>query len=305
MNEGDFKVDQGDSRWIILMTLNGQKSVLPITIGSLSLHEQTPPITQRCGKWIRRSFINMTTESHTVTLKITTADDGTFESVRLLRGRSSLSEDMLALLNKALQDSLVPAQPVQTTVAIGNDAEKMVLHHLLSISQVNSDFDVLDTSSQPGHGDIAVVYKMKCVCIEVKNYSKPVPIKEVDKFRKSLALEEYNAGIMIQMNRCGYARVAAIQSPIDLQYVDGKPAAYITMCNASVDLKLLYPILITIIKSIDSPCDSTRLEAEAQRKALLCIYEQVSELRASIDAQKKALAKMEASVDVIAGLSCL
>lgn len=241
-------------------------------------------------------------KSYSVTLKISTAENGSFESVRLLKGRSGLADDMLARLNRALQESLIPATLVRTTVAIGNDAEQMVMNHLLSISQVNSDFCVTDTSSETGHGDIAVLHKSKCVCVEVKNYTKPVPLKEIEKFHRSLAKREYHAGVIIQMNPCGFARGCGLHTPIDIGNVGGKPAAYITASD-SADLKILYPILTTLISNADCAADGTLAELDEQRKALLRIYEEVSELRACVDIQKKALARMEAAIDTVAGLS--
>jgi hypothetical protein len=246
----------------------------------------------------------MNEKTYAVTLKISTTDNGTFESVKLLKGRSGLPDEILSRLNIALRESLVPTPPVQTSVAIGNDAEKMVMHHLLSISQVNVDFVVIDTSSGTGHGDIAVVHKSKCVCIEVKNYAKPVPMKEVDKFHRSLGMSEYQAGIIIQMNTCGFARESGLHSPIDIQCVEGKPAAYVTASDLT-DLKLLYPVLTMLITKVDNASfkDCTQLELEAHRKALLRIYEETKELRACVDLQKKAISRMEAAVDTIAGLS--
>jgi hypothetical protein len=49
----------------------------------------------------------------------------------------------------------------------------------------------------------------------------------------------------------------------------------------------------------------TQLELEAHRKALLRIYEEVRELRACVDIQKKTVLRIEAAVDTIAGLSGL
>jgi hypothetical protein len=248
----------------------------------------------------------MNEKTYAITLKVNTTDNGVFESVRLLKGRSGLPDELLSRLNKVLQESLVPTPPVRTTVAIGNDAEQMVKHHLLSISQVNVDFDVIDTSSGTGHGDIAVVHKSKCVCIEVKNYAKPVPMKEVDKFHRSLGMSEYHAGIIIQMNSCGFARESGLHSPIDIQCIEGKPAAYVTASDLT-DLKLLYPVLTMLITKVDdtSSTEFTQLELEAHRKALLRIYEEVRELRACVDLQKKTVLRIEAAVDTIAGLSGL
>jgi len=237
--------------------------------------------------------------SYAVTLKMRVTESGIFESIRLLKGRSKLSEDVLERLNKVLQESLIPALPVRTTVAIGDDYEQKIMNHLLTISQLNSDFSVNDTSSKTGHGDIAVEHQGFKVCIEAKSYSKPVPMKEIDKYHKSLALPEYAVGIMIQSNACGYAREANLRSPIDIRVIDGKPSAYLT----ATSLDLLYPLIEMLLSSVSLECPIDQAELEKKRKALLAIHEEVTGLRSCIDAQRKTIVKMETMVDKIAKLS--
>ncbi len=238
-------------------------------------------------------------KSYTVTLKIARNEDGSFESVRLLKGRSQLTEDVLVILNKTLQESLIPPRPVKTTIELGNDAEQMIMNHLLLISKVNSNFNVNDTSSMTGHGDIAISYQSKKICIEVKNYTKPVPMKEIEKYHRSLALPEYDIGIIIQVGECGFARESGIRSPIDIQIQDGKPSAYLTAIN----LEMIYPIISLLITNINLNSTIDQNELESKRKALLQMYEKITDLRNCIEAQKKSIAKMEALVDEMAKLS--
>ncbi len=238
-------------------------------------------------------------KSYSVTLKVSMTDAGSFESIRILKGRSKLPDDTLARVNKVLQDSLIPSAPVRTTVAIGDDAEQKIFNHLLSISGVNIDFNVIDTSSMTGHGDMAVAHHGKRICIEVKCYTKPVPMKEIEKYHRSLNLKEYDAGIMIQMDPCGYAREANIRTPIDVRLDDGKPSAYLT----AVDPEMIYPIINMLIMQLDLGVSMEDDELEEKRKALLAIHEKIIDLRACIEAQKKTIARMETSVESIAKLS--
>ena len=238
-------------------------------------------------------------KSFTITLKMAVAESGTFESIRLLKGRSQLPEYILDKLNKVLQESLIPAPPVKTTVAIGDHAEQKVMNHLLSISKVNMDFNVCDTSSLTGHGDMSVTHQGKQICVEVKCYSKPVPMKELDKYHKSLGLAEYDAGIFIQMDPCGMAREAGFRSPIDIRIQNGKPSAYLT----GVDMELIYPIINMLIMNIELDCPANINELEERRKALLSIHERIVDLRYCIESQKKTVAKMEVAVESIAKLS--
>ena len=173
------------------------------------------------------------------------------------------------------------------------------MNHLLSISKVNMEFAVRDTSNLTGHGDIAVVYQGKRICIEVKSYSKPVPRSEIEKYHRSLALAEYDAGIMIQVGASGYCAEVNLKSPIDIRIQDGKPTAYLT----AVDIEMIYPIINMIIMNLklDYPADQNELDLKS--KALLSIHEKIVDMRTSIEAQKKAVSRMEATVETIAKLS--
>ena len=238
-------------------------------------------------------------KSFAVNLKMSMTESGSFESIRILKGRSKLPEDVLERVNKALQESLVPLSPVKTTVAIGDDAEQKIMNHLLSISKVNTEFGVIDTSSQTGHGDIAVQYKGRRICVEVKNYSKSVPMKEIDKYHSSLQLSDYDAGIIIQVGQNGYCVESDIRAPIDIKIQKDKPSAYLT----AIDLEMLYPIINMLIIHSNIECSIDQSELDIKRKALLDIHDRVASLRTFIEAQKKTIAKMEASVEDIAKLS--
>lgn len=240
-------------------------------------------------------------KSFAITLKMIIDDIGTFQSIRLLKGRSKLPEAILERVNKVLQESLVPAEATRTTVAIGDDAEQLIMNYLLGISSVNMDFGVSNVSNKTGHGDIAVVHHAKRFCVEVKCYTKPVPMKEIEKYHKSLELPEYHGGILIQINEQGFCREADLTSPIDLRIVDGKPSAYLT----ATDPALIYPIINILMMHMDISQDNDKDELEAKRKALLSINEKLVDLRSAIEAQKKALKRMEAAVESIASLTIM
>ena len=238
-------------------------------------------------------------KSFSVTLKLAMSEWGSFESVRLLKGRSKLDESTLERINVALQSTLVPSQPVKTTVAIGDDAEQKVMNHLSSLSLKNLDFNVTDTSSQTGHGDMSVIHCGKRICIEVKCYTKPVPMKEIEKYHRSLALPEYDAGIMIQLDPCGYAIGANLKSPIDLTNEGGKPSAYLT----AIDMDLMYPVICLLIASCGIEETIDQIELEKKKRALIDINEKILSIRDSIASQKKIIDKMESAVDDIIKLS--
>jgi hypothetical protein len=247
-------------------------------------------------------------QSFNVTIKINHLD-GSIASARLLKARSKLPDDILDKLNEILatafdqpieQPSLSapPIAVTQTSVALGNIAEQVVLSHLRTIERVNQDFSVDDTSSLTKHGDIAVTTQEKRICIEVKNYSKPCPAKELDKFHQSVALPDYNAGIIIQMNECGYARERSIKSPIDVRVINGKPVAYLT----ATDNDLLYPIITMLLALIKEPTHGD-LQATIEKKTrqLMDVHERSREMKVCIESQKKSVARMEALLnDVLA-----
>lgn len=276
----------------------------------------------------------MTEKSYTITLKVKYETDGTFIGARLLKGRSGVDEQLLVKLNDALSqlkpveksetidnvafnntdltdskiETIMVSQSinvedtvlVKTTVDIGNDAEISVMNALVNIGRFNSEFNVYDSSSQTNHGDIMVEYKGKKICIEVKNYSGPVPIAQIDKFHKSIAHEEYDIGLIIQMQPYGFAKQANIKTPIDVSIIDGKPVAYIT----AIDLSLLYVIISTLMTILDMKSgDNVKQELEEKKLQMLSIMNEASSLRTIIDTQKKGIAKMETMIDKIIRLS--
>jgi hypothetical protein len=252
-----------------------------------------------------------TLNAFSVTLKYSQEAFGRFTSIKLLKGRSSAPPDILGMINDTLFHSFVdlpkeedtiatpPINPVKSSVAIGQVGEQLIMDKLLSISKVNSDFEVDDTSNMTNHGDMAVRYRSKRICIECKNYSTRIPVKEITKYRKSLALAEYNAGIIIQLNPFGFAAQEQIRTPIDIRTECGKPSAYLT----AIDLDLLYPIIEILLNNCDTAIDESMLDS--YRKSLIGINERIMKLRKSIDAQKKNISVMEAVVDDIIKLSII
>lgn len=238
-------------------------------------------------------------KTYKITLKLAMTEWGSFESVRLLKGNASVDPQVLERINIGLQSILTPSAPVRTIVAIGDDAEQKVMNQLYKISANNSDFQVLDTSNLTGHGDMSIKHQSKQICVEVKCYTKPVPIKEIEKYHKSMALTEYDAGIMIQLDPCGYAASAKIRSPIDIRYENGKPSAYLT----AVDLEMLYPIISVLILNcgIDKCNDQTELEKK--NKCLIDIHEKILNARECINSQKKIIERLESVVEDIIKLS--
>lgn len=232
-----------------------------------------------------------TEETFGVTLKIA-HDSGVISGARILKGRSKLPEDLLTTINCVLAGAFAPPkEPTKTTVALGNLGEQMVMAHLTNISRCNGDFSVSDTSNMKDHGDIAVEYRGKRICIEVKNYTKPIPGKEIDKYHHSLSLPDYDIGVMISMGDHGFAREYKIKSPIDVRLVDGKPTAYLS----GVDLDLLYPTISLLMSMVSTDTTSEDLEhlLSIKTKALLAIHEQANAMRVLIESQKKGLGKLE------------
>jgi len=238
-------------------------------------------------------------QTYRITLKISTTEWGMFESIRMLKGKSTINEELVSKINNALQVTFVPTPPVRTTIAIGDDAEQKVMHHLRLLSESNIDFEVHDTSSMLNHGDMAVLHHGRRICVEVKNYSKPVPLAEVTKYHRSLAHAEYDCGIMIQMGTCGFIRECGIRTPIDFRIDNGKPSIYLT----GVDLTILYQVINMLIVFLQTSEPADDDELERKRKNLLSIYEQICCLRTTVEQQKKLITKMESAIDAITKLS--
>ncbi len=214
------------------------------------------------------------------------------------------SNSLTAVSNQFMQEQFqqflqqrLACVPSRSSVEIGRTGESAIMDCLLKISSVNQDFEVDDTSSMKGHGDIAVRYQGKRICVEVKNYKTRVPAKEIIKYRKSLALAEYDAGIMIQITNHGFAQQENIRSPIDLKFENCKPSAYLT----AVDPEMIYPVINMLIVSIQAAVDESVFERKC--KALTEIHDKVLKMRKAIDTQKKAVISMESAVEAIVKLS--
>ena len=194
----------------------------------------------------------------------------------------------------------VPVQLVaatQSSATIGKDAEDYILNYLNDISCTNTDFQVHDTSSLKNHGDIAVKYRGKRICIEIKHYQARLPVREIQKFHRSLALPEYDAGIIIQVGKQGFAASENIMSPIDLKFNNKKPTAYLTHCQPEI----IYPIINILIANLNTALDESKLQV--QHKKLLTINEKVVKLRKNIDTQKKSIATIESVIESVISLS--
>jgi hypothetical protein len=186
-------------------------------------------------------------------------------------------------------------------VALGDFGEQIIMSKLMAISKHNCDFMVADTSGCKDHGDIAIEYKGRRICVEVKNYTKPIPGKEIDKYHRSLALPDYQAGILFSMNDHGFAREYKLRTPIDIRAVDGKPSAYIS----GIDPEIIYPVVTVLLTMMNDLTDNddTRAQLDSKIKALLAIHEQAKEMKTLIEAQKKGLAKLEGMLSEIQALS--
>lgn len=189
--------------------------------------------------------------------------------------------------------------PTKSSAKLGKDAEVMIMDYLLNVSSVNADFEVDDTSNLKSHGDIAVRYQGRRICIEIKNYQSRVPVKEIEKYRKSISLPEYDAGLMIQINKHGFASQEGIRSPIDLRFEHKKPSAYLTAC----DVEMIYPVIMMLMANMSVAVDESKFEV--RRKALLTINEKITKLRKVIDTQKRSITTIESTIDTIVKLSIL
>lgn len=205
----------------------------------------------------------------------------------------SLAQDAIMSQLRSLELMLEKSISVksQSSASLGNLAEASILAHLRKIEKVNQDFSVSDTSSLTNHGDLSAFTQGSRVCIEVKNYSKPVPGKELDKFHNSVDLPDYSAGVIIQVNECGYARERNILGPIDIRVIKSKPIAYLT----APDYDLIYPIIITLVSliKITSEDEDLSSQLELRTKKLLEVHDRAKEMKVCIESQKKSIAKME------------
>ncbi len=245
-------------------------------------------------------------ESYNIILKLI-HNEGVISKIKLLKSRSKLSEDILEKLNKVLSDSFTPkVEIVKTNTELGIIGEQFILAHLNKISNYNSEFLVYDTSSCKDHGDICVEYKGIKTCIEVKNYTNPIPSKEIEKYHNSLSLPDYDIGLIISINEYGFAKEYKIKNPIDIKIINGKPSAYIS----NVDPEIIYPtinilmaILVNNKQYNNGNLEDIQLNLDKKTKNLLEIYEKTKEVKTLIESQKKSILKLESMINEIQAYS--
>lgn len=235
-----------------------------------------------------------------VTLEVSNID-GNINGLRLLKGKSTISDELLKNINSVFIQLLATpkiVEPSRVAVDIGNIGEEKVFTVLKNISTMNKDFNVYDTSSLKDHGDMCVEYRSKKICIEVKNYSNPVPYREIDKFHKSVSLPDYDCGIFIQLNKCGIAREAKISSPIDIHRHNSKLCFYLV----DVNLDLLYSIITLLLDVVMiGEVDSSILDSKI--KIISDINKLANGMNLEIEKTKKSVNRMEENLKSIIALS--
>ena len=111
---------------------------------------------------------------------------------------ASLIFSALVYYNKTLLCSApmpIRGQLSRTSARIGQVGERMAFDVLSSEFQ---DVDIEDTSKVPHKGDFYIDHRF---LYEIKNYSRIVPTKEVDKFKADLDLQDIDYGVFVSIDQ--------------------------------------------------------------------------------------------------------
>jgi len=168
---------------------------------------------------------------------------------------------------KALSD-LLRKKPSASAKTKGNDYEEEFRAKLVATFGVGEGFALSDTSKGVGHaGDSVMKWGEHYVLWEVKNYDKPVPGTEVDKFKRDMR-ENAQVRIGVMISRCTSIVGKNTSGDRDIEFIDGKMLLYFSNFESMSDDTL--PNLLTLFRlwwKIDQTT-ATSVEDESKEQTI-------------------------------------
>ncbi len=120
--------------------------------------------------------------------------------------------------------------------------------------------EITNDSMRAACGDLVVIIDGCTIMIEVKNYNKAVPSKEIDKFHKDIENNpKYDAAIIVSCN----AGIARIENNFSLVIKNKTVIIYLSRVAAN-DIMLQCAILLaqTLVKMLNSETDQLIMESK-------------------------------------------
>lgn len=141
-------------------------------------------------------------------------------------------------LSKKILDK--PIEENKSSVLIGKLGEKTIKAIILE------KYELIEVTKKKYSGDFVIFHDEFKIVVESKKYNKPVPSKEIDKFKRDVSMSSYHGGLLISLS----SSIAKYNSPINLTYeiVDGKKIPMILIS----DINLIHPcieILLSLLKN--------------------------------------------------------
>ena len=182
---------------------------------------------------------------------------------------------------------------LNTGGAIGALGENIIKNYYEEFAQFNNDIIVSNTSGIKEHGDLMIKYKTLSVSVEIKNYKSTIPVKEIDKFYKSMSKENYNAGIFISLNTLFNSKSNI--KPIDFVIKHNKPIIFLSNINANNKLILLLALeLLYIYNNSSASQEATNTEYINFIKDQMV---DLTEMILDLDKQKQLITKQEMRIN--------
>ncbi len=181
---------------------------------------------------------------------------------------------------------------LNTGGAIGALGENIIKSYYDEFAKFNNDIVVSNTSGIKEHGDLMINYKSLNISVEIKNYKSVIPVKEIDKFYKSISKQDYNAGIFISLNTTFNSKSNI--KPIDFIIKNNKPVIFLSNINSDNKLVLLLSLELLQIyyNSIESQAMTTTEYINFIKDQLIDLNDMITDL----DKQKQLISKHETRI---------
>jgi hypothetical protein len=114
-----------------------------------------------------------------------------------------------------------------TSAQRGKIGEEIIFNYYSELCKFNNELIIENTAGLTGHGDLSIKYKEIYISIEVKNFTKSIPNKDIEKFNSTMSKDIYNAGIFISINS-GFNNKCGIKN-LDIVMINNKPTIF--LCN--------------------------------------------------------------------------
>ena len=147
-------------------------------------------------------------------------------------------------------------------------------------------FEVTNVTSQAHSGDLSLSVGSQKIMVEVKNYSKPVPSSQVEKFQRDLITARARGGVFISLN----TPIATVTNDMVLRFEGAIPCVYI--CDNNSHAIICATNLVSCAVSL---CDRVAAETKS-RGNIVSAAQEISSALNKVSSARNELARETTSL---------